>query len=278
MMLIMDFFHFVLYQAKHNKILNYSAQMAYNVLLAFIPLMMLIHNFFNWISVDWGQQVSDKIKDLMPSFMAPLLESADMNYAGPQTSFWANFIFAIFVLYFSTIALRSFAITITKVMNIKETRNYFKLWGVGLISLVILVVFLFFFLAFYLITQQFSIRLFGLLGISQLSIRYWQIASMLLIAAYLSILLTFAYMHAPPQRLSLKQSLPGSIFVSTGWLCVSLIYRYVISNYLNLKSITLIFVGPFSFIIVIYCICLVLVLGATLNLYVYQKEGIHHEE
>ena len=76
---IKDFFLFFIDQIHTNQIINFAAQMAYNVLLAFIPFAMIIHSFFNWLSSDWSMQISEKIQELLPPFMDALLESADVS-------------------------------------------------------------------------------------------------------------------------------------------------------------------------------------------------------
>ena len=276
---IKDFFLFFIDQIHTNKIINFAAQMAYNVLLAFIPFAMIIHSFFKWLSSDWSMQISEKIQELLPPFMDALLESANILSYGPQTSFWSNLLFVLFVLYFSIAALRSLVITVTKVMQVKETRNYFKLWGVGTIYLVFLIIFMFFFFAFYMITRYLTLYFFNTMGLSDSFMTYWNLFTLVFLAAYLTVLLTFGYMYAPPQRMRLKNALPGSIFVSVGWLLVTSFYEYIIKRFIDLTSLTLLFEGPFSFIVAIYFICLVLVLGAVINMYFYRKEvGVREAE
>ncbi|SEA67010.1 membrane protein [Eubacterium aggregans] len=269
---------FVSGQIKENRLLNYAAQLSYTVLLAFIPLIMLVYNLVNWFFADLNDRVLNTLQSLLPSFLMPLIETASHNANGPQTSAWGNLVFGFLILYLSVSAVRSLIITITKVMGVPETRNYLVLWELGFVYLLFFIALFLVFIALYLFTQKIITSAFEYMSLGTLLIRYWRLFSLILIAAYLALTLTLLYMYAPPKRLSFLNALPGSIFVSLGWLCVTLSYDGFIQNYFDIHSLTLILEGPFSFIIVIYCISLVLIFGSVVNLYFEDTGGISHEK
>lgn len=271
-----DLFSFMGQQFQDNKILNYAAQLSYSFLLAFIPLIMLMYNLAAFISVDLNSRIVLGLQSLLPSFLMPLLETASTNALGPQTSHLGNIIFGFFILYFSVFAMRALIITTTKVMFIAETRNYFYLWWIGFLYLLIFSALLIAFFFIYFLTHTIMTTFFEGLGLSFVLLRYWRLLSLCLIASYMALILTLVYMYAPPKPLPFLNALPGSILVSLGWLSVTFFYDYFVKNYFNAESFTVFLEGPFSFIVMVYLICLLLVLGSVLNLYYYNPEGGRH--
>lgn len=141
-------------QLRDNRILKYAAQLAYSVLLAFIPFIMLFNSLISWVYVDLDNWVVTKLLGILPDFLGPFVETAGTNLPGEGASAATLLIFGLLILYFSVYALRSFVITTTKVMGIHESRNYFVLWWVGFLYLVVIITLTVFFLILYFLAES----------------------------------------------------------------------------------------------------------------------------
>ena len=81
MKLLYEFYFFVKNHKKNYSILNLAAQLSYRVLLAFIPFIMLIYNFFSWFAQGLNDQVLESLKVLFPGFLDEMFNTAAANAA-----------------------------------------------------------------------------------------------------------------------------------------------------------------------------------------------------
>ena len=273
MKLLYEFYFFVKNHKKNYSILNLAAQLSYRVLLAFIPFIMLIYNFFSWFAQGLNDQVLESLKVLFPGFLDEMFNTAAANAAGPQTSHWANIVFGFFILYASVCAVRSLILTINKVMLIPEKRNYFLVWGLAVLYLVILVILILVVFYLYIFTQKISTSFFEYMNLSDIFIKFWQGFTLIYISAIIALLVTAIYMYTPSVRMSIFFALPGGVFVSLGWLSIIGLYEAFIKNHLQIESLFSSLEGPFSLIIVVYVFCIILTFGCVVNLFLLKKIG-----
>lgn len=268
---------FMAVQLKDNRILKYAAQLAYSVLLAFIPFIMLFNALISWVYVDLNNWVVTKLLGILPDVLGPFVETAGSNLPGEGASIPTLLIFGLLILYFSVYALRSFVITTTKVMGIHESRNYFVLWWVGFLYLIVIITLSVFFLILYFLAE--SIVKTNALSFlpAQYLVNLWHPISMLLLLVFFVLMMSLLYSYALPHQMRFADSLPGSLFVSLLWIALSIVYKYCTGFFTDFTLINVFFVAPFSYIIMIYFLCLAFVCGSVVNLYFINIRRKPHE-
>lgn len=279
MKLLHQFYNFVVQQQKQYSILNLAAQLSYRILLAFIPFIMLIYNLINWLTKDLDNRILESLHMIFPDFLDDLLTTATTNASGPQTSLWANIVFSFFVVYAAVCASRSVLLIMNKILLIPEKRNYFFVWGVAILYLIIFIFLIAAIFYIYIFTQKISTLFFEVIDLSAIFIKFWTIFTLIYICAITALLGTAIYMFTPSKKLSLFQALPGGIFVSLGWLSIVALYELFASVRLQNNSLFLTIKGPFSLIVVIYIFCIILTFGGVINLFLMKNTSqVRHEE
>ncbi|MEG0378485.1 MAG: YhjD/YihY/BrkB family envelope integrity protein, partial [Eubacterium sp.] len=249
MKLLHQFYTFIVQQQKEYSILNLAAQLSYRILLAFIPFIMLIYNLINWLTKGLDDHILESLRMIFPDFLDDLLITATTNASGPQTSPWANIVFSFFVIYAAVCASRSVLLIMNKILLIPEKRNYFFVWGVAILYLIIFVFLIAIVFYIYFFTQKISTLFFEIIHLSKFFINFWKSFTMIYVSAIIAILVTGIYMFAPSQKLSLFQSLPGAIFVSLGWLSIVAIYELFVSVRFQTDSFFSSIEGPFELLL-----------------------------
>ena len=98
MKLLYEFYFFVKNHKKNYSILTLAAQLSYRVLLAFIPFIMLIYNFFSWFAQGLNDQVLESLKVLFPGFLDEMFNTGPKPPIGPILSLASLFFTLQFVL------------------------------------------------------------------------------------------------------------------------------------------------------------------------------------
>ncbi|MEG0075979.1 MAG: YhjD/YihY/BrkB family envelope integrity protein [Eubacterium sp.] len=270
---LFDFLNFLKIQEKKYNVLNLSAQLAYRILLAFIPFTMLLYNFLNWFSNTLNAELIHGINLFFPNFTKDFISIATKNASDAQISSYTTIIFGFFILYASLCAIRSLILTVNKVMNIPEKRNYFIVWGFSFLYLILLIIAILIVIYLYLFTQHIITAFFVSLNWFDFFINFWRSFSLVYIITIITLLLTGIYMFIPSKHLSFFAAFPGAIFVSSGWLLVLCLYRYFIWSHINFIDFSTSLEGPFSMIIFIYLFCIILCFGCVVNLFFIKRTG-----
>jgi len=116
-------------------------------LLAFIPFAMIIHSFFSGCHRT-GACISEKIQELLPPSWMPCW-NRPISYPTALRPLFGPPAFCTLCAYFLHRRPASLVITVTKVMQVKETAQLFQALGRGNHLSGFFIIFMFFFFAFY---------------------------------------------------------------------------------------------------------------------------------
>ena len=118
--------------------LNYSAQLSYGILLAFLPMMMVFYAASGFFVSEFSDEISSSLEIILPKGMleffstsSATLENTDfMNgtwaEGNPFLYTWSLILIAFFIVYAAIRSVRAFMVTSTRVSGFKEKRNFFN--------------------------------------------------------------------------------------------------------------------------------------------------------
>lgn len=260
-------------ETRHSyHLVNSAAQLAYGVLLAFLPMTMLLNWFFSLLmhSSQGSNTLMRGLRVLLPNDLLLRMENALGNNIELGTaslmSVFGNVLLFFFVFYASVRAVRSFMVTSTKISGERETRNMLTLWSRALVNLLILLFSSVVLVFVYTLTQD-MVRY--VLNIVQTIIQIDWLLPLTLYFSYFYlgvatlVLLTWCFATFPARAYTFSQALPGSLTALAGWSLILFISK---RGGVSLWPTT----GAFyddsvQIIFIIYCLCVVLLLGAVVN-------------
>jgi len=272
MVFIKNFTRFLFTEGKKNNIINLSAQMSYQALLAFIPFMMLLYNFLNWISSEINVKFMTAFSRFLPDSILDYFQTAAENTINTPISTGSNLLIGFFILTVSISAMFSLLTSLNRIFGQKESRGIPGLLVQAILYLFLFLIMILFTIVFYAFGENILYLILNLLNFSQAFTVFLTAFGILYIGIVTTLIFTLIYMFAPKHRLDFFEALPGGLFVSIGWMSLLFIYNLVAKPFLNITAFFSNIQGPFSLCILIFMICFTLALGGVINLYSIDKK------
>lgn len=158
---------------------------------------------------------------------------------------------------------------INRAYDFEESRSYWKLRGLSIIftiALLILLTLVFLTLVF---GELLGNKVFAFIGKTETFITIWRyfrvtisLFSMILIFA---LLYKFSPSTKKERRIKFKNTLPGAIFASIGWIIISTIFSYYVNNFGNFSKTYGSLGGIIILLIWLYISSIIIVLGGEIN-------------
>lgn len=263
------------YQKNKNQfqIFDYAAELAYRFIMAFVPFFMLLYLTVNTFSRYIPGNYMEGLKMSMPGIFDDMMSLAQTNFEVTPGFVVANFLLLFFILRIYVSAVSTFMKVINKMRKIEETRSFVQLWLNALkLSFLVLLLIVLLFLSTQIV-HEFIDYLFTRLNLQPLI----RIISMILRYSGLIIgffVLNFLYRKAPSFGYTYQQAVPGSLFVAVVWLIfppILNLFGQTLEKITN--NTTTILISLFSFLLYVYLICIVLLLGCIINEYVIFRRS-----
>ena len=267
--------------------LNYSAQLSYGILLAFLPMMMVFYAASGFFFSEFSDEISSSLEIILPKGMleffstsSATLENTDfMNgtwaEGNPFLYTWSLILIAFFIVYAAIRSVRAFMVTSTRVSGFKEKRNFFKLWQEAFYNAIVLAVLVFSVIYFYVVTQR-QLSLIAEAASLNFLYRIWTVFSYFYLISMLVVIVTWCYCVFPTIRLKFRQALPGGIFAVGTWLIVIHLVTFLQDRGLwpvGLSELTL----SVNMIVYIYLFCLILLSGSVVNITFAKLNPFHQK-
>lgn len=239
------------------------------VVLSVFPILVALFCLLRYTSLG-TEEVMELVAHVLPDALEPLMEqiiqSAYENTSAPVLS-----LSAVTALWSAGRGLRGLMLGMNAVYGLKEKRGYFVTRSIGalyaLLFLLILVLTL-------------ALQVFGGLALDYLQMTtrpLWLFVvnvidlRVILLLALQILLFTAMYAALPSRRIGLKNSLPGAVMTSLGWLAFSdLFSRYVeyFPNYANVYGS--VYAVALAMLWLYFCLCIIFY-GAALNRWLMER-------
>ncbi len=246
-----------------------AAQMAYQFLFTLAPGLLFLWHLLGLFGTDPAKL--HQMFLILKSFLPPdqkvqdLLDAAMANVVvGGGTGLFAN-VGIVLGIYLGTLFISTISHALSRTHGVREDRNW---WSKYIIS---------FFLLFWFgitIFICFNAMVFGeiLAGLAEVNfqldvpLQAWvTFLNLPLTAVALVILALMLYLITPENHFTIRQALPGAIFFAIGWISVTKLFQYYVTNYDRYNPTYLALASIIMLLFWNYLTCLFLLLGGKLN-------------
>jgi membrane protein len=246
-----------------------AAQMAYQFLFTLAPGLLFLWHLLGLFGTDPAKL--HQIFLILKSFLPPdpkvqdLLDAAMANVVvAGGTGLFAN-VGIVLGIYLGTLFISTISHALSRTHGVREDRNW---WSKYIIS---------FFLLFWFgitIFICFNAMVFGeiLAGMAEVNfqldipLQAWvSFLNLPLTAVALVILALMLYLITPENHFTWRQALPGAIFFAIGWIAVTKLFQYYVTNYDRYNPTYLALASIIVLLFWNYLTCLFLLLGGKLN-------------
>lgn len=156
---------------------------------------------------------------------------------------------------------------VNRAFDLDEDRPYIKLKGLSILFTLCL---------FLTLIVAFTVLVFGEIIFKLLFTHHtlarliiWRVLKLMIPLVFMILVFTMLYKWSPSVKkgikIKLSESLPGAVFASLGWVVLSGVFSYYVSNFGNYSKTYGSLGGVIAFLVWLYMSSIVIVLGAEVN-------------
>ncbi|SMP64968.1 YihY/virulence factor BrkB family protein [Anoxynatronum buryatiense] len=248
---------------QENELTALAAQSTYYLVLSFFPFLIFLITLISYTPL-LQEEVLYQLQPFLPqeAFELVMRNVQQMMDMPRGTLMSTGMITTVFLASNGVAALLR---GINKAFRNQEKRPFWKVRGMALIFTLVLAFTILLSLLMLVFGQLIGTYLFELLGISQLFRKTWQWARIAASLAVMILVFTLFYTFSPQQRIKLRESFPGAVFTTIGWLVLSYGFAHYVNTFGN-YSVTYGSIGGIIVLLTwLYLSSIVILLGGEIN-------------
>jgi membrane protein len=165
---------------------------------------------------------------------------------------------------------------LNKAYDNKESRSFFRLKAMSVvftIGIALLIMITLMSLIFGSLIGEFLSRFFTF---PNAFLELWTILRYAVPIMLMFLMFSLLYVFVPCCSIRFKEALPGSIFSTVGWIVISLLFSFYVSNFANYTRVYGSIGGVIILLIWIYISCIIILLGGEINAtFSYYRSNKH---
>lgn len=260
-------------KVRKDDIFALASQLAYYMILSFIPLIIFLISLIAWINIDSINFISI-LKSFLPSGIFSLAESIINEIMSARSmSLVGGSIFV--AIWMASSGFRALIKGINKAYNLKDTRSYIRRTIIAYIGTIIFALSIIAALAVIVFGRVIGEHLLGLLPNAEIFQYVWIMFRYVIILVFLVIIFTALYKFTPCKRFKLKEVFPGAVVSALGWIISSFAFSYYINNFNNYTKVYGSLAAIFIMMLWMFITSMVIIFGVEVNsvLVEHKKEN-----
>lgn len=248
------------------------AQMAFYLMLSLIPMLIFLINFVGRFIVQFEASLN--------ALLAQYLPEASYEYVIALISLIQEkngshyYLLLIFTFYFASLAARTIMTGMNSSYGFEQTQSKLMLRLRSMeYTLLFSIAIIFVFLA-YIGSEYFLEIIMTNLQFESFTIDLTEILSKFFIIVISTLLLLVIYTIGPEKHFPVRSALPGALFASAGINFGFRIFVGLMNHSIKYAMMYGQYSGLFALLVVIYYVCIILNLGAKLNVYLSERKEL----
>ncbi|MBU5488337.1 YihY/virulence factor BrkB family protein [Clostridium sp. MSJ-8] len=250
-------------KVRKDDIFALASQLAYYMILSFIPLIIFLISLIAWINVESINFLSilqgflpSGIYSVAETIMKEIINARSMSLVGGS----------IFVaIWMASSGFRALIKGINKAYNLKDTRSYIRRTIIAYIGTIIFALSIIAALAVIVFGRVIGEHLLALLPNAEIFQYIWIMFRYVIMLVFLVIIFTALYKFTPCKRFKLKEVLPGAIVSALGWLISSFGFSYYVNNFNNYTKFYGSLAAIFIMMLWMFITSMVIIFGVEVN-------------
>jgi membrane protein len=257
----------LLYRIGDDEVLAIGAQLTYFLILSVFPFLVMFLNIISYtplvredVLLNLTQYLPLEVQKLINGFAVEIIKTSSQGLLS---------IAAIFGLWTASSGISAVMRALNKAYDTEETRPFYTSKLLSIFFTIILLLSLTIVFLTLVFGEVLGNRLFAYFGLTDIFLRLWSALRMLIPIVYMIFTFTVFYRFAPYTKnvhdVKLRNSLPGAIFTTLGWLTTSTIFSYYVNNFAR-YTITYGSIGGIIILLIwLYISSIIIVLGGEIN-------------
>lgn len=255
---------------QEDEVFALSAQVTYYAILSIFPFLIFLITLISYTKVVSIESLS-LLSHVVPGSVYQLIVDVIRNVMATRDSAFLS-LGMIATIWSASTGILAFMHGINKAYNTKETRSF---WRVRMMSIIftlglsLVFIFSFILLVFGEILGRY---VFSQFGIPHAFMNFWSIFRYGFALLIMLFVFAMLYFYSPNCRIRLRDTLPGSLAATIGWVILSSLFGFYVNNLGNMSKTY----GSLGAIIVLllwlYWSSIIVLAGNEVNAFIYQKK------
>lgn len=257
----------LLFRIGDDEVLAIGAQLTYFLILSVFPFIIMFLNIISYTPLVREEVLSNiirylpfEVQNLINGFAAEIIETSSQGLLS---------IAAIFGLWTASSGITAVIRAINKAYDNEETRPFYRTKLLSILFTIILLISFTLVILTLVFGEVLGNRLFAYFGLTDIFLDIWYALRMIIPIVYMIFTFTLFYRFAPITKnvnhVRLRNSIPGAVFTTLGWLLTSTIFSYYVNNF-SRYTITYGSIGGIIILLVwLYISSIIIVLGGEIN-------------
>lgn len=256
-----------IFRMKNDNVTAIGAQLSYYLILSIFPFLIFFLNILSFTPLV-REDVLQSIIVVLPLETQMVITSLVLETVQTSSETLLS-LSAITGIWAASKGIMALIRAINKAYDVEETRSYIELRLLAIIFTLALLILLTIVLLTIVFSEVIGNQIFNFFGLTLNFMFFWEyfriiisIGSMILIFA---LLFRFSPSIRNGQGVSFKQSLPGAVFSSLGWIITSTLFSYYVNNFGNYAKTYGSLGGMIVLLIWLYMSSIIIVMGGEIN-------------
>ena len=253
-----------------DEVLSLSAELAYFFLLSLFPFLIFLISLLAYFPLS-QHDVLGLIEQYAPRDSLNLIESTLNQILASHNGGLLSF-GIITTLMSASNGINAIVRAFNRAYDIEETRSFFIVRGMSIVLTIAMVFVIIVALLLPVFGKQIGLFISTTFGFSGVFITIWNTIRWLLSGIILFIVFTALYFFSPNKRLHIRDGFAGALFATVGWIIVSLVFSYYVSNFGNYSAMYGSLGGIIILLIWFYLTGMIIILGGEMNALLYKRK------
>lgn len=257
--IIIDFY----LRFQEHEIPALGAQLTYYLILGFFPFLIFLLTLLSYTPVT-SEQVLNDLSRVLPAEAFKIVKEVVRQTLGSSRQTLLS-LGALFTIWASSNGINAVIRGINKAYEENETRPFWKVRGMSIIftlGLVLVIIMAFLLLVLGKLIGQ---ALFTHLGYNEIFLRSWQLYRFLVPMGVMLLIFIFFYFYAPNKKMRIRETIPGAVFSSLGWVVTSWGFSFYVNNFANYSRTYGSIGGIIILLLWLYLSSMVILIGGEIN-------------
>lgn len=250
-----------------------SAQLTFYLLFSLFPFLLFLLNILSYTTVSIYDYTKN-ISGFLPGEVSLFFRGLVSEMLGAKSAALLS-VSALVTVWSASRGVHAISVCLNKACDSDEDRPFLKLSAITVFSTVCLAVMVMATLLFLIFGQVIGENLFNLLHVGQVFTRLWEALRYIAPIGMMFVVFSLLYKYIPNCKLTFKETLPGALFSTFGWVLTSLVFSLYVNLFAGFSRIY----GSIGAVIILqiwlYISSVILLLGGEINAAVgYYRSGV----
>jgi membrane protein len=247
-----------------------GAQLTYYLLLAFFPFLIFLLTLLSYTTIT-SEQVLYDLSRILPRDAFKVVQEVVRQTLNTNRQTLLS-LGALFTIWASSNGVNAVIHGINKSYGEKENRPFWKVRGMAIfftIGLTLVIIMAFVLLVLGKLLGQ---TLFAGTGNTDLFVKSWQIYRFSIPLVVMLIVFMFFYRYAPNKKTTFRETIPGALFSSLGWVFTSLAFSFYVNQFSNFTRTYGSLGGIIILLLWLYLSSIIILIGGEINATLARRE------